>query len=277
MSENNSPKKVKIKTVKVTAEPKNHSGLKTEESVKERIDYSDEVQSSNTVLDDNVGEIKKSNSKKNTSKNKKRNILLAVAAVLVLLFIIASIGDSDKEATVPDAEVVTDSQTNVTIPQSEGDTSSVSYVTNSNSVWLNGYTDINDFEYYIDGTEIYIKKYHGNSEKVRVAPTYDINGVTCNVVSFEDATFLFSGVSSVIIPNGTRYLANNTFNTSGVKFLYLPNSLTGIENTFWGYFHDVQKIYYGGTQDEWNTLYNNGGMGLDAKQIVFGQNPDELK
>lgn len=51
----------------------------------------------------------------------------------------------------------------------------------------------------------------------------------------------------------------------------------GIEDSFWGYFHDVQKIYYGGSQEEWNNLYNAGSANLDAKQIVFGQNPDELK
>ena len=266
----------KAKTVKVSVKPKVQSIETKSEPAKENELSENKTQASNnTVCEDKVAETTKE--KKSSSNKRKRNIALAVVALLALILIVASLGNSDQNASDPNCTVYAESQTNVDVSQNGNETTSVSYVSDSNSVWLNGYTDINDFEYYIDGSDIYIKKYKGNSDKVRVAPTYVINGATCNVVSFEDATFLFSNVNSVIIPNGTKYLANNTFNTSGVTFLYLPNTLTGIDNTFWGYFHGVQKIYFGGSQEEWNSIYNNGSANLDAKEIIFNQNPDDLK
>ena len=275
MSENTSPKKVKVKTVKVSEKP-NHSRGETQQVGTNHSINNEKLPPNYNAVEETTDNKGNTESKEGLIKKYKR-VIIAVAAILALILVFSTCNNSeDGPATQGPAENV-ESTIFSKLPQSENSTVSVSNVTNANSVWLNGYTDINDFEYYTDGTEIYIKKYHGNSDKVRVASTYDINGTTCNVVSFEDATFLFSRVSSVIIPNGTRYLANNTFNTSGIKFLYLPNTLMGIEDSFWGYFHDVQKIYYGGSQEEWNNLYNAGSANLDAKQIVFGQNPDELK
>lgn len=259
MSDN--PKKV-VKVVK--AQPKKTEVEKqepvVEELPKEKTTTTETVQKADPVF-----------------YKKKSFWLIVAAAVFALILFGGLFGDSNDTASNQEQETYAESLTNTSISQSESETNSTSYVTNTNSVWLNGYTDINDFEYYVDGNEIYIKRYKGNSDKVRVASSYEINGVSCNVVSFEDATFIFSRVNSVVIPNGTKYLANNTFNTSGVTFLYLPNTLIGIEDSFWGYFHDVQKIYFGGTQEEWNNLYNYSRGDLGVKEIVFNQNPDELK
>ena len=147
----------------------------------------------------------------------------------------------------------------------------------SNSVWAKDYTDIAKFNYYLDGDDLYIKRYKGGAgRKIRVAPAYQIDGKTYHVVSFEDATFIFGKVDSVIIPNGTRHLDAPTFNSCGVKFVYLPNTLESVEDYFWSYFHNVEKLYYGGTQEEWNNLFHIERGKLDVKEIVFNANPDEL-
>lgn len=82
----------------------------------------------------------------------------------------------------------------------------------------------------------------------------DLGAIILFVVALEDATFLFSNVTSVIVPEGVTHLDDNTFNTSGVKFVYLPSTLTEINDNFLSYFHDGDKLYYGGTQDQWDSL-----------------------
>lgn len=147
----------------------------------------------------------------------------------------------------------------------------------NNSVWLEGYTDISDFEYYIDGNEIFLTDFKSSKKKVRINSTYEIDGNTYNVVSL-DSVFTLDNVTSVIIPEGVRNVAINEFNSCGVKFLYLPSTLQYIESdSFWGYFHDTEKIYYGGSEEQWNQLCTVERSRIDVKQIIYDANPDDLK
>lgn len=147
----------------------------------------------------------------------------------------------------------------------------------NNSVWLEGYTDISDFKYYIDGNEIFLTDFNSSEKKIRINSSYEIDGNTYNVVSL-DGVFTLDRVTSVIIPEGVRSVAANEFNSCGVKFLYLPSTLQDIgSDSFWGYFHDVEKIYYGGSEEQWNQLCTVERSKIEAKQIVFDANPDDLK
>lgn len=147
----------------------------------------------------------------------------------------------------------------------------------NNSVWLDGYTDINDFEYYIDGNEIFLTDFNSNKKKVRINSSYEIDGNTYNVVSLE-GVFTLDNVTSVIIPEGVRSVAMNEFNSCGVEFLYLPSTLQDIgSDSFWGYFHNVEKIYYGGSEEQWNQLCTVERSKVEAKQIIYNANPDDLK
>lgn len=139
-------------------------------------------------------------------------------------------------------------------------------------VWLDGYTDLEDFDYYINGNELHIKRYNGDEEKIRVKSSYDGK----DVVAFEDATFLALDVTSVIIPEGTKHIDNSTFNSCGVKYIFLPSTLENVENSFWSYLHDVEKIYYGGTNEQWNAMCQFGRKGIDAKELFCEVNPDDL-
>lgn len=147
----------------------------------------------------------------------------------------------------------------------------------NNSVWLEDYTDISDFEYYIDGNEIFLTDFNSNEKKVRINSSYVIDGDTYNVVSLNQV-FTLDTVTSVIIPEGVRSVAMNEFNCSGVEFLYLPSTLQDIgSDSFWGYFHDVEKIYYGGSEEQWNQLCTVERSEINAKQIIFNTTPDDLK
>ena len=78
-----------------------------------------------------------------------------------------------------------------------------------------------------------------------------INGETCTVVSL-DTTFALDSVISVVVPEGVRSMSNNVFNSCGLKFVYLPSTLTDFNG--WDYFHELKKLYYGGTEDQWKNL-----------------------
>lgn len=146
--------------------------------------------------------------------------------------------------------------------------------TDMNSVWAGSYVSLDDFDYYIDGNEIHIRGYTGNKRKIRINSSYDIDGVIMNVVSF-DSTFTLKTVSSVIIPDGTQSMSNNVFNSCGVKYVYLPASLTQFGG--WSYFHNVEKIYYGGTEEQWEALCTVDRAKVDVVQIVCNVNPNDLK
>ena len=143
-----------------------------------------------------------------------------------------------------------------------------------NSIWAGSYSSLDDFEYYIDGNEIHIKDYVGNKRKVRINSSYDIDGTTMNVVSF-DGTFALENVSSVIIPDGTQSMSNNVFNSCGVKYVYLPASLTQFDG--WSYFHNAEKIYYGGTEEQWESLCTVDRSRIDVVQIICNANPNNLE
>lgn len=146
--------------------------------------------------------------------------------------------------------------------------------TESSSIWASSYAELNDFEYYIDGNEIYIKDYRGNRKKVRINSSYNVDGTIMNVVSF-DGTFALDSVTSVIIPNGTRYMSNNIFNSCGIEYVYLPASLEEFKG--WSYFHNVEKIYYGGTEEQWSNFCTVDRSRLDVVQIICNADPNSLK
>jgi hypothetical protein len=158
---------------------------------------------------------------------------------------------------------------------SDSSTNNTEAEAESKSVWATEYASIDDFDYYIDGTELYLKNYNGKDKKVRISSTYEIEGATYNVVSL-DGTFALKSVDSVVVPEGVRYVSNNVFNSCGIEFVYIPSTLEEINSSFLGYFHDVEKIYYGGSEEQWNEKVSSDRSEIDAKQIVYDANPDEL-
>lgn len=141
------------------------------------------------------------------------------------------------------------------------------------SVWANEVTPLEDFDYYIDGETIVLKDYEGYNEKVNIAASYEMDGKKCKVVSLE-STFTLESITSAIVPEGVKSIEDNTFNSCGVEYLYLPSTLTEFDG--WTYFHNGQKLYYGGTEEQWNKLYTGERGDIDFKQIIFEADVNEL-
>ena len=134
------------------------------------------------------------------------------------------------------------SNNNSSDKSSSGSGGSSSESEESKSVWATDYTDIEEFDYYLDGENLYIKDYDGHDKKVRINSTYNIDGKERHVVALTDGTFALGRVESVIVPEGVTSVDGNTFNSCGIKFLYLPESLTEVPSGFWGYFHDMNNF-----------------------------------
>ena len=142
------------------------------------------------------------------------------------------------------------------------------------SIWASDYTDISEFDYYIEANEIHLKEYNGSSKKVNIAPAYEIDGTRMNVVSL-DGTFVVKRTSSIIVPEGVVSMSRNVFNSCGATYYYLPSTLTDFDG--WSYFHDVEKIYYGGTEDQWAALIGDYDRSrLEVKQIICNASPESL-
>jgi hypothetical protein len=146
----------------------------------------------------------------------------------------------------------------------------------SDNIWPDEITPIDDFDYYIDGDSIYITKYKGDSDKVYIGSKYSVDGGDFTVSALRDGTFLFSDVESVIIDEGITSLDDNTFNSCDVKYLYLPSTLEPKESSFWNYFHDVEEIYYGGSNEQWNEICQVSREDLDVKQIYCNVSMGDL-
>lgn len=148
------------------------------------------------------------------------------------------------------------------------------------SVWAQNNTPIEDFDYYLEGNNIYLKKYIGTDKNVRISSTYIINGNNYNITSFSEGVFALKSIDSVILPDGLTSMPANTFNSCGVKFIYIPATLQNQNNgyPFYRYFHNIEKIYYGSTEEQWKNLTNNADRSsIDVKEIVYNANVEDLK
>lgn len=144
---------------------------------------------------------------------------------------------------------------------------------NDKIIWAGTATQLESFEYYLNGESITLTGYSDSDKKVNIAPEYDIDGNSCKVVSL-DGTFVLDRITSAIIPEGVKSISDNAFNSCGVKYLYLPSTLTDFNG--WHYFHDGEKLYYGGTEQQWNSLYTGERKDIDFTQIIFNAKIDDL-
>lgn len=140
-----------------------------------------------------------------------------------------------------------------------------------------GYAPLTDFEYDLISEGIVLTDYSGDDESVKIAASYYVNGKAYAVVKL-DTTFALSSVDIVCIPEGVTVLTQATFNSCGIKKLYLPSTLTDVPERFWRYFHDLDTLYYGGTEDEFKSLLGSSQnrWDLDIKHMEYEASPDDV-
>lgn len=142
-----------------------------------------------------------------------------------------------------------------------------------NATWAAEYTPLTDFKYYVDGEHIVLTDYTGANRTVNIAPEYEVDGTRLHVTALE-SVFTLERISSAIIPEGVTGIKDNAFNSCGVKNLYLPSTLTDFNG--WHYFHNGEKLYYGGTEEQWAELFKDDRKDLDFTQIIFNAKVEDL-
>ena len=146
--------------------------------------------------------------------------------------------------------------------------------------WATECTSIHDFEYYLDEEEIILKKYNGTDKRIKICSTYQMNEKKYKITKFSEPLFFQSNVYSVILPDSLTTMPNNTFNASSIRYVYIPANLKVEKSSysFYRYFHDVEKIYYGGTKEQWKELIGNANReDIDAKEIIYEAKSSDLK
>ena len=143
------------------------------------------------------------------------------------------------------------------------------------SVWSKTDTPLSDFKYYIDGNELFLKDYIGDSDAVKIASTYNVDGVDLQVVSLNETFTLNSRAKSVIIPEGVCHIEYNTFNSCDVEYIFFPAALKEVDG--WNYFHDIKKIYYGGSEEEWRQLCTIDRADLGVQQVIYDASIADLQ
>ena len=137
------------------------------------------------------------------------------------------------------------------------------------TVWALEPTSIDYFDYYLDHDHIYLTGVKNSSlpKKVWIADTYIIDGKTYKIGNRLDDLFALHSITSAIIPEGVEYIEENIFNSCSVKYVYLPKSLAFNEykpSAFLSYFFELEKLYYGGSEEDWNAG-SPAGYGSDCR------------
>lgn len=144
----------------------------------------------------------------------------------------------------------------------------------SENNWTEVYSDLSDFDYYVDDNKIHLKRYNGSSQKINVASSYLIDDVEYSVHSLE-GTFINCKASDIIIPTGVQRISDNTFNGCDVKRLFLPSTLIWFQG--WSYFHDVDKIFFGGSETNWSAICKVKRSDIEVKQIFYNCTPSDMQ
>ena len=144
------------------------------------------------------------------------------------------------------------------------------------SGWETSPTNIEDFKYYTNGSNLYIQEYTGDASDILVGSSYEINGNEFTVSELQDGTFRSCDAMSIIISEGISKIDDNTFNGCDAKYIYLPSTLENKDGSFWTYFHDVDEIYYGGSNEQWNEICKIDREDLEVKQIYCNVSVNDL-
>lgn len=137
----------------------------------------------------------------------------------------------------------------------------------SKSGWKTSPTNIKDFKYYTNGSNLYIQEYMGDASDILVGNSYEINGNEFAVSELQDGTFRSCDAVSIIISEGISKIDDSAFNGCDAKYIYLPSTLENKGDSFWSYFHGVEEIYYGGSNEQWNEICQINREDLEVKQI----------
>ncbi|MBR0161138.1 MAG: leucine-rich repeat protein [Oscillospiraceae bacterium] len=95
------------------------------------------------------------------------------------------------------------------------------------------------------------------------------------VTRIEKMTFCWcSGLSDIVIPDGVTYIGEDAFiGCTNLKSITIPDTVTGIPYAPFYFCKNRISVFYGGTEDEWENLSSNAGLG--AIDLFSAEDYDE--
>ena len=178
-------------------------------------------------------------------KKKKRSIVKTLLIAIIILGVIGALFGKDDEKEKSSSESKEEhGVTNVDVKKSDNEL----------------YGSIDDFSYDISENKIILNKYTGKSDILEIKASYTIDGMEY-VTDLSDFQVGIgnSDVETLIFDDGIKEVKDSIFNSSDVKKVYFPKSMTIVYDKTLSYLHPKDgekiKIYYEGTQDEWSNIF----------------------
>ena len=95
-----------------------------------------------------------------------------------------------------------------------------------------------------------------------------------SVTALGNSAFSGSGLQSIVLSDGMNAVAWGTFNyCADLKQIVIPDSITYISENAFNYCNSLSKVYYEGTQTDWNNIIideNNGGL-INATKYFYSE------
>lgn len=122
------------------------------------------------------------------------------------------------------------------------------------------YGSIEDFRYELSGDTIILKNYKGKAEILEIKASYIIDGTEYKTDLLDFQVGMGNRkVKTLILCDGITNVKNSIFNSTDVEKVYFPKSMSVVHDNTLSYLHPDDgktiKIYYGGTQDEWEAIF----------------------
>ena len=122
------------------------------------------------------------------------------------------------------------------------------------------YGEITEFDYEIFADKVLLESFNGKNKIVEIKPSYNIDGINYQTDLSEFQVGIGNNtMDTIIFGEGITEIPNNIFNSSDIKKVYFPKTMTVVYDKALSYLHpdegELIQIYYGGTQDEWAQIF----------------------
>lgn len=177
----------------------------------------------------------------NNKKAAKGCLLIIVAVVIVFVLAVSCSTNNKPEEAAK-------------IPVGETDGSDASQ---NLGQWSVNATPLEDFDIELRDGVVFLITYRGKSEQLHIASQYELNGSTYPV-NLDELQLLGNRLESVILADGITSINRGAFNSTGLKRIYLPESLNPIYDDMLAYvYNSLEQIEYGGGEEAWNAAYTH--------------------
>ena len=114
---------------------------------------------------------------------------------------------------------------------------------------------------------ITLKALEVHDEACYIPSKYTVDGKYYTVSYIDDACFFGRTSLKVLsLPEGVKTIANNAFNSCGIRTFYFPSTLNNIYGIF-EYLNHKTTIYYAGTPEQWRSIVGSKDCPSNVKVI----------